>query len=182
MSAPAAATTPNPFSSETLAAKVLEKLGASPPTADTILRSSAELAVLVNKTPGLKGPEKMALVQHVLRDIVNMPDVRSKLSDETIAVLNGVIDTIVPTTLTLIVSAGRGEFDLKKVVSWSWCCSKRAVAVKTDTVSAEKGVGSVVVAEVTVEMPGVAPTSEEAEAVAVANNAPTESESLTPAP
>jgi hypothetical protein len=189
----ATATAPNPFSPEALAAKVLEKLGASPPTAETILRRAAELAVLVNKAPGLKGPEKMALVQRVLRDIVNMPDVRAKgLSDEAVAALNAVIDDIVPTAITLIVSAGRGEFDLKKVTpakAWAWCCrAATAVAVaasapKADTASIVKAAGgaaAAVVAEVTVEMaaPAPAPPAD----AGTASSAPIVSENPTPAP
>lgn len=186
MSAAPAPSPANPFSPEALAAKALEYLGVDAPTTDSILRVAAQLAVFVNKAPELHGLEKSTRIQQVLREVINMPAVRSKLSDEATSAINAVIDTVLPTTLALIVSAGRGEFDLKKVVpvvvpaKWSWCCSKRAVAVKVDTVSAEKGTGSVVVAEVAVEAPVTPPA--EAEVVVDANSAPTESENLTPAP
>lgn len=166
----------NPFSPEALAIKVLEKLGASPPTAETVLRRAAELAVLVNKAPGLSGAEKLALVQRVLRDIVNMPDMLVKgLGDKAVAELNNVIDTIVPTTISLIVSAGRGEFDLKKVVptvvaAWSpWCC--RAISTVVDVTAS-----SLADPQKDVELPAVSVE------VPDANNVPKESVDPTPAP
>ena len=185
MSVSIATPAPNPFSPEALAAKALEKLGASPPTADTILRLAAHLAELVNKAPDLRGPEKAALVQQVLRDIVNMPDARAKMSDEITASLNTVIDTVVPTVLTLIISAGRGEFDLsspqKAAASiWSWCCrSAAAVAVASRPMTAGTETTAKVLAEMTalaeakeveVELRPAAP-----EAAPAASSAPTES-------
>jgi len=186
MSAAATATTAvaAAFTPEALAAKALEKLGADAVTSDTILRLAAHLAELVNKAPGLRGPEKAALVQRVLRDIVSMPAVRAKLSDDAATALNTVIDTVVPTVLTLIISAGRGELDLKNpqvaAASFlSWCC--RAVSV----VAAPKAADTVTA--VTAPAPAQAPPVvaeevrvEEAAPAAAASSAPTES-SATPA-
>jgi hypothetical protein len=106
-----------------------------------------------------------------------------------------VIDTVLPTTLALIVSAGRGEFDLKKVTpakAWAWCCTQSVAiaaavtAPKADTASIAKAVTGAVdaaAAEVTVEMPQAAAPAPEAPVVAEpSNNVPTESENLTPAP
>ncbi len=195
MSAAPASAPANPFSPEALAAKALEHLGADAPTTDSILRVAAQLAVFVNKAPGLHGREKSALVQQVLREVINMPAVRPKLSDEAVSALNVVIDTVLPTTLALIVSAGRGEFDLKKVTpakAWAWCCTQGVAiaaavsAPKADTVSIAKAVTGAVeaaAAEVTVEMPPAAAPAPEAPVVAEpSNNVPTESENLTPAP
>lgn len=186
-----AATAPNPFSPEALAAKALEKLGASPPTADTILRLAAHLAELVNKAPGLRGPEKAALVQRVLRDVLAMPAVRAGLSDDAASALNTVIDTVVPTALTLIISAGRGEFDLSSPQAaaasvWSWCCrSVAAVAVPVapkaaDTVTAATVPAAPAPAAAAPEevRPAVAPAPEAAPA---ASTAPTESSAPAPA-
>ena len=174
---------PNPFSPEALAAKALEKLGADVPTADTILRLAAHLAELVNKAPGLHGPEKAALVQRVLRDVLAMPAVRAGLSDDAASALNIVIETVVPTALTLIISAGRGEFDLsspqKAAASvWSWCCT-HGVAVAA-AVAAPKKADTATVAtvpaaaseEVRPEVPVAAPA---------ASIAPTESSAPAPA-
>lgn len=190
---------PNPFSPEVLAAKALEHLGADAPTTESLLRVAAQMAVLVNKAPGLHGPEKSALVQRVLREVINMPAVRSKLSDEAASALILVIDTVVPTTLTLIVSAGRGEFDLKKITpakAWAWCC-KHGVAIAVAASASEKqdpkvGTASIVTAvsdavaavaaEVTVDVaaaPAPAPAPVVAES---ASSAPTESANPTPAP
>jgi hypothetical protein len=186
--AAAAPATPNPFSPEALVTTALGKLGADAPTADSILRIAADLAVLVNKAPGLHGPEKTALVQRVLRDVVAVPAVRATLSDDAAAALAVVIDTIVPTALTLIVSAGRGEFDLKKVTpakAWAWCCrtaSAVAVAVqqqKGDTASIVKVVGEATADAVSVV---VAPEAAPAPAApAASSSAPTESQNPTPA-
>jgi hypothetical protein len=164
MSAPA-----NPFSVEALSSKALEMLGADMPTADSVLRVAAKLAQLVNKAPGLHGPEKAALVQQVLREILNSPIVRPKLDTAAVDALNMVIDTVVPIALTLIISAGRGEFDLKKLPvpkkAWSWCCRSATVvnAVAAHTKIEEKGPDSAEVAE-------AAP--EQVEAVSVSEAAP----------
>lgn len=189
MSVAATAAVPNPFSLEALATKALEHLGADAPTTESLLRVAAQIAVLVNKAPGLRGSEKSALVQRVLREVINMPVVRSKLSEEAASALSIVIDTVVPTTLTLIVSAGRGEFDLKKITpakAWAWCC-KHGVAIavassapKADIASIVKAVGEAA-AEVTVEI-AAAPAADVVLVVAEsASIAPTEPAAQTPA-
>lgn len=172
----------NPFSVEALSAKALEILGAEVPNADSILRIAAKLAQLVNKAPGLHGPEKAALVQQVLREILNSPIVRPKLDAAAVDALNVVIDTVVPTALTLIISAGRGEFDLKKPrEAFLWCCRSAAsvavAAAAAHTAPAEKGPEPAAAPE-QVEAAVVAPAPE---AAPVANTPPTES-TETPAP
>lgn len=182
--------TPNPFSPEALVAKALEKLGADAPTADSILRLAAHLAELVNKAPGLHGSEKAALVQRVLRDVLAMPAVRARLSDDAVSALNTVIDTIVPTALTLLISAGRGEFDLsspqKAAASvWSWCCTHgvavaAAVAApkKADTATITMAPAPASVASAPEEVRPEVPAPVAAPA---ASSAPTESSAPAPA-
>lgn len=168
----------NSFSVEALSAKALEILGAEVPNADSVLRVAAKLAQLVNKAPGLHGPEKAALVQQVLREILNSPIVRPKLDAVAVDALNVVIDTVVPTALTLIISAGRGEFDLKKPrEAFLWCCRSAAsvavAAAAAHTAPAEKGpepVASPEQVEAAVVAPAPAP-----EAAPVANTPPIES-------
>jgi hypothetical protein len=147
----------SPFSVEALVAKTLEMIGADVPTAVSLLQIAAKLAQLVNKAPNMHGPEKSALVQNVLREILNSPAVRPKLDAETVDKLNVVIDTVVPTALTLIISAGRGEFDLKKLSDpkkvWSWCC--RSVAVHIET-AVKEPVSEVAPASVSEVVPVVA--------------------------
>jgi hypothetical protein len=172
----------NPFSVEALSSKALEMLGADMPTADSVLRVAAKLAQLVNKAPGLHGPEKAALVQQVLREILNSSVVRPKLDAAAVDALNVVIDTVVPTALTLIISAGRGEFDLKKPrEAILWCCrSAASVAVAaaaahtaiTEKAAAPEQVEAAVVAPAPAPAPAAAPAPE---AASDANIPPTES-------
>jgi hypothetical protein len=194
----------NPFSSAALAAKALEKLGSDAPTTDSILRVAAYLAELVNKAPGLHGAEKTALVQQVLRDIISVPAVRAKLNDDTFNSLTIAIDMIVPTALALIISAGRGELDLRKPATiWKWCCDAASVSVSAPAAAPAAAAPASAVDTVTEVMavavplplvtppvtPPVAPpvatdvsvSVSEKEPVA-ANNAPTESMNPTPAP
>ena len=177
----------NPFTPEALAAKVLEKLGADAPTGDSILRIAAHLAELVNKAPGLHGPEKAALVQQVLRDVIAMPAVRAKLSDDATNTINIVIDTVVPTALTLLISAGRGEFDLKKPrETLFWCCrsaASLAVAVAVASQPQQAHTAPTVTAEeVKVEVPApLAVAVPLPLAAPVSSSAPTESIETSPA-
>ena len=169
----------NPFSVEALSAKALEILGAEVPTADSVLRVAAKLAQLVNKAPGLHGPEKAALVQQVLREILNSPVVRPKLDAAAVDALNVVIDTVVPTALTLIISAGRGEFDLKKPrEALLWCC-RSAASVAVAAAAAHTAITEKAVAPEQVEAavaPAPAPAAAPApEAASDANIPPTES-------
>lgn len=122
---------------ESLVAKAADVLGADIPSADNLLRIASQLAQMVNNLPDLRGAEKAAMVQQALRDLLKVPAVREKLSEEAAAALTPVIDTVVPTVLTLIVSAGRGEFDLKKVKAEAvsaismWCCRQAHTVIAT---------------------------------------------------
>ena len=182
------ASSPNPFSPEVLVVKVLAKLGADALTGDSILRLATHLAELVNKAPGLHGSEKAALVQQVLRDVIAVPAVRAKLSDDAANTINIVIDTVVPTVLTLIISAGRGEFDLKKPrEALLWCCRSAAsvavaVAASQSQVHTAPAVTVVKPEEVKVEAPApLAVAVPLPVAAPVASSVPTESTVPVPA-
>ena len=92
----------------------LKELGTETLTTQSIVRLSARLAQAVNHWPGLKGPQKAEIVVGALRELLGVEQVRGKLSAEEQAALRVVVDTVVPETLTLLVSAGRGEFDFRK--------------------------------------------------------------------
>lgn len=92
----------------------LKELGAEAPTTQSILRLSASLARTVNSWPNLKGAQKAEMVVGALRELLGVEQIRGKLSAEEQAALRVVVDTVVPETLTLLVAAGRGEFDFRK--------------------------------------------------------------------
>jgi hypothetical protein len=92
----------------------LKELGTDAPTTQSIVRLSATLAQAVARWPGLKGSQKAEMVVGALRELLGVEQIRGKLSAEEQAALRVVVDTVVPETLTLLVSAGRGEFDLRK--------------------------------------------------------------------
>lgn len=92
----------------------LKELGADVPTTQTIMRLSATLAQAVSRWPGLKGSQKAEMVVGALRELLGVEQIRGKLSAEEQAALRVVVDTVVPETLTLLVAAGRGEFDFRK--------------------------------------------------------------------
>lgn len=92
----------------------LSKIGADTPTTQTILRVGVEVAQAVNKSKEMKGAEKMALVQQTLRNVLETPSVKEKLSGETTAQLNTVINDVIPPSITLIIEASRGTYDFKK--------------------------------------------------------------------
>ena len=98
----------------TLVQLALKELGADPPTTQSIIRLAATLAQAVNRWPGLKGPQKLETVLAVLREVLEMEVIRGKLKPEERTVLRVMVDTVVPETVTLLVAAGRGEFDLRK--------------------------------------------------------------------
>lgn len=92
----------------------LSKIGADTPTTQTILRVGVDVAQAVNKSKDMKGAEKMALVQQTLRNVLEAPSVKEKLSDDTKAQLNTVINDVIPPSITLVIEAGRGHYDFKK--------------------------------------------------------------------
>lgn len=83
---------------------------ALPPSVQSVMRVAVALAQDVNRLPGLKGRERLELVQHILREALAVPAVKERVPAEVLAA----IDTVIPATLTLVVSASRGEFSLKR--------------------------------------------------------------------
>jgi hypothetical protein len=92
----------------------LKELGAETLTTQTVLRLSATLAQTVARWPNLSGRQKGEMVVGALRELLGVEQIRGKLSMEEQAALRVVVDTVVPETLTLLVAAGRGEFDFRK--------------------------------------------------------------------
>jgi hypothetical protein len=92
----------------------LSKIGADTPTTQTILRVGVDVAQAVNKSKDMNGAEKMALVQQTLRNVLEAPSVKEKLSADAKTQLNTVINDVIPPSITLVVEAGRGHYDFKK--------------------------------------------------------------------
>jgi len=105
----------------------LKELGTETLTTQSIVRLSATLAQAVARWPGLKGSQKAEMVVGALRELLGVEQSRGKLSAEEQVALRVVVDTVVPETLTLLVSAGRGEFDLRK--STPGCMAALAAAL-----------------------------------------------------
>lgn len=84
------------------------------PTAQSLMRIAVTLAQEANKATGLPGRAKLDLVIHALRDLLAVPAVAERLSPEMAATLRGVVDTVIPETISLVVEASRGAFALKK--------------------------------------------------------------------
>lgn len=92
----------------------LRGFGADVPTTQSMLRVAVILAESVNKMPGLNGRAKMDLVLKTLRDVLAVPQVAARIPDDARIILRNLIDTVVPDALSLVIEAGRGQFDLKK--------------------------------------------------------------------
>jgi hypothetical protein len=84
------------------------------PTTQSVLRVAVALAENVNGVPNMSGRAKMDLVLKTLRDVLAIPAVAARIPEDVKEPLRVVIDTVVPETLTLVIEAGRGRFDLKK--------------------------------------------------------------------
>lgn len=83
---------------------------AVPPSVQSVMRVAVALAQDVNRLPGLKGRERLELVQRILREALSSPDVKDRVPADVLDAVN----TIIPETLTLVVGASRGEFSLKR--------------------------------------------------------------------
>lgn len=145
----------------------LSKIGADTPTTQTILRVGVDVAQAVNKSKEMKGAEKMALVQQTLRNVLEAPSVKEKLTVDAKAGLTMVIDDVIPPSITLVIEAGRGHYDFKKpsvscaVGLLSMLCRGKAVTA--------------------VAVP-VAPASASSEPCAPSGATPTEVQPIVPAP
>jgi len=94
---------------ESLVAQAATAIG---PDTQSLLRIAVALAQDVNRLPGLKGRERLELVQRVLREALALPAVKERIPTDALTKLQEAITVIVPETLTLVVSASRGEFSL----------------------------------------------------------------------
>lgn len=84
------------------------------PDTQSLLRVAVALAQDVNRLPGLKGRERLELVQRVLREALAVPAVKDRIPAEFLSKLQETITTIIPEALTLVVGASRGEFSLAR--------------------------------------------------------------------
>jgi hypothetical protein len=92
----------------------LKQFGADAPTTQSVLRVSVVLAEAANKIKGLTGRAKLDLVLQTLRGVLAMPEMSARIPEEARGPLRVVVDTVVPEALSLIIEAGRGQYDLKK--------------------------------------------------------------------
>ena len=92
----------------------LSKIGADTPTTQVLLRVGVDVAQAVSKSKDLKGSEKMAIVQQTLRNVLDVQAIKEKLTPDVTAQLNMVINDIIPPSITLVIEAGRGQYDFKK--------------------------------------------------------------------
>lgn len=99
---------------DVLLQSVIQRFSISPPTIQLLMRVGADLAQQVNTLPGMKGREKLELVQHILREALRFPAVKEKIPTGLFPTLLTAVDDIIPEAITLIVSAGRGGFSFKK--------------------------------------------------------------------
>jgi hypothetical protein len=97
-----------------LVAIAVKQLGVDVPTAQNLLRIGVTLAQEVNKASALPGRAKLDLVVHALRGLLEEPTVRARLSPEVAATLQGIVRDVIPETISLVVDASRGAFQLKK--------------------------------------------------------------------
>lgn len=102
------------MSAESLLQLALKQIGAETPTSQTILRVAVKLAEAANRLPNMAGRAKLDLVLKTLRDVLAVPEVAARIPEDARGPLKTVIDTIVPEALTLVIEAGRGQYDLKK--------------------------------------------------------------------
>jgi hypothetical protein len=101
--------------SSPLIAKALELVGADVPSVTSLMAMAVKLAQEANKLPNLHGRERQAMVLGAIREVLRTPAVQEKVGGaEAVTSLLAAVDTILPETLTLVVNASRGAFQLQK--------------------------------------------------------------------
>ena len=90
------------------------QLGVDVPTAQNLMRIGITLAQEVNKASALSGRAKLDLVVRALRGLLAEPVIRGRLTPEVAASLDGIVQDVIPETISLVVDASRGAFQLKK--------------------------------------------------------------------
>lgn len=152
----------------------LSKIGADTPTTQTILRVGVDIAQAVNKSKDMKGAEKMVMVQQTLRNVLEAPSVKEKLTADAAAQLNTVINDVIPPSITLVIEAGRGHYDFKKP---SVSCAVNFITMLFQACKG-KSATAVSVSAATPEVPVAAPSSAPSEP----SVAPMEVQPIVPAP
>lgn len=99
---------------EALKAKALAQLGTDVPTAQNLMRIAVALAQDVNKATHLSGREKLDHVMRALRGLLAEKAVTDRVSPAELVVLQNVVNDVIPETISLVVEASRGAFQLKK--------------------------------------------------------------------
>jgi hypothetical protein len=97
-----------------LVALATTQLGGDVPTAQNLMRIGIGLAQEVNKASALSGRAKLDLVVRALRGLLAEPVIRGRLTPEVAAALDGIVQDVIPETISLVVDASRGAFQLKK--------------------------------------------------------------------
>jgi hypothetical protein len=97
-----------------LVAIAVKQLGVDVPTTQNLMRIGIALAQEVNKAKDLPGRAKLDLVVRALRGLLEEPTVKARLSPEVAATLQTVVQDVIPETISLVVEASRGAFQLKK--------------------------------------------------------------------
>ncbi len=103
-----------PITAEDLLQQVIQRFQLTGVNTQTLLRSATDLAQQVNQFRDLKGREKMEIVQRTLRDALQHPTIRQAVTPELYVILMNTIKHVIPEAITLIINAGRGEFNFKK--------------------------------------------------------------------
>ncbi len=101
-------------SAEDLLQQVIQRFQLTGVNTQTLLRSATDLAQQVNQFRDLKGREKMEIVQRTLRDALQHPTVRQQITPDLFEILMNTVKYVIPEAITLIINAGRGEFNFKK--------------------------------------------------------------------
>jgi hypothetical protein len=101
-----------------VATKLME--GTTPGVSD-ILRIGVSLAKIVETIPGMKGAQKMEAVMTCIREILAGP-IKDTLTAEELQALHTAVDTVLPTTITLLIDASRAGDFLKKNVPKGFLC------------------------------------------------------------
>jgi hypothetical protein len=99
---------------QSLKAKALAQLGTDVPTAQNLMRIAVSLAQEVNKATHLPGREKLDAVVRALRGLLAEKAVSDRVGPAELVILQNVVNDVIPETISLVVEASRGSFQLKK--------------------------------------------------------------------
>jgi hypothetical protein len=127
-----------------LAVQAQTFLGTRPWTVSLVLQTGAHLAQAVQRFPGLSGQQKSSLVCQTILQLLEDGEKadRERLKESTPQAeptipweeCKRVVATVLPATLTLLVSAARGEIDLRKPSGWANLCCFAAAAFASTSV------------------------------------------------